>query len=166
MTERKQRLLQALRGACAVSEPIDLGGFQVKLRVLSSGDKDDCRMDAAAAARTRELDEGDRETWISADTVYRVLAKAIIDPETGEPVGTYEEIRASLSTPNLQRLSQEYQRLEALVAPETPAELDALYEEVKRHVGESDKALAAFLRTLDYSTLLGFAISSAMRPPN
>lgn len=162
--ERKNSLLRALLGGRTESEVIDLGGVKVKLRILPSGVKDDCRMEAARSSRKHDISDADRSGFIAADTLYRMMAKAIIDPEDGEPIGNYEAIRSYISSPYLTLLAQEYQRLEAHIAPRSAVDIDALYEEVLQYVGESDEALADFLRTHDYSTLLNFGIFMATRP--
>lgn len=155
MTSDKQRILAALRGVKPQSDPIDIGNeVFVTLRMVADADKDKLR-DAARASVPRDAE--DRDSRILRAFIPRLLHAALAHHDL-----SLEDI-ATIVSPVLRLLWSEYERLEALVAPSSDAELDDR-EEVKEIVGESRSAAAVYLSGLGYITLLRYAISTVGQP--
>lgn len=161
--ERGARIRQALRGG-ALSDPIDLNGIAVRFCLLSQNTKDQAWLDTIAdfQARGVELTSTTAELFMTAK-LLRLLATAVLDAETGEPLASLEEWQQLGDTQTVQHAWEEYGRFEASTAPEEVVDLGAMIEEVRRYVGESGGGLMEHLKTLEYSTLVSLAASMVRR---
>jgi hypothetical protein len=161
MTDKtdKQKILAALQGRRPESEPIEVApGVKLTLRLVPAARKDALRTEAAAEL---PADAEEREDRVYGALVLRILAAALAHHGI-----TLEEVREHMTAPVLKILWAEYERLEAVVAPSSDAELEALHAKVRALVGESRGAAVIHLSGLDYTTLLRFAISSVGRQSN
>lgn len=156
--QRREQLRAALRGTRPESAPVKLvDGVEITLRVVPVAKKDQIRREAWTAAQ--QLPSEQRASFMDSELVLGILAAALEHEGLGA-----DDLRTSLAAPVLRRLWSEYEALEAFANPRTDQELDALYQEVRAHMGESRAEAEAYLSQLDYDTLLAFAISSACRP--
>lgn len=156
--ERRAQIRAALRGARPESAPVKLAnGLEITLRVVPVAKKDQIRREVWTAAQA--LPSEQRPSFMDSEIVIGILAAALEHEGLG-----VDDLRADLAAPVLRRLWSEYESVERFASPRTDADLDALYQEVRAHVGESRAEAEEYLSHLDYDTLLAFALSSALRP--
>lgn len=160
---RAARVRRILRGG-ATSEPIKVNDAPVRLRLLSQAHKDDAWIETCAAMTARGVEFSQAVADVFAtEKILRLLTRAVLDAETGEPMATLEEWREYADTETVSRLWSEYQRFEAAAAPTEPVDLATFLEEARKYVGESEEGLSAFLKMLGYSELLSCATSMTRR---
>lgn len=157
---KRERLLAALRGDRATSDPVDLGGdVVVRLKVVPVATKDRLRAETHERADKRRISISAREEWVTSETIYEVLGAAL------EHEGlTAQDLRENLSAGVFAALVSAYAELERETVPATPVDVDALASEVAATLGEGWPAVAERLSALDTASLRRLLLSTDAPP--